>query len=127
MHTNLAFILAILSLSFSGCDGSTQNGRRDSAKLNAAGEIASEILRAYKIEGDPYYRPDIDVAKIELQIEDQNFDHQSLATEITKLKSVQSFQGDLHLVFAYRGNEPDAAQPTLWIRYNAKTGKQIEP
>lgn len=127
MHVKPAILLAIFSLSLSGCGGSTQDGARDSAKLNAAGEIASEILQAHKIEGDPYYNPDLDVAKIELKVEDPNFDHGPLATEVSRLKSVQSFQGDLHLVFVYRGSQPESAPPKLWIKYDAKTGKQIDP
>ena len=127
MHQKLAIPILLLGLYLCSCKDAKDAGIEVSQKLNATGDIAVEIEQAYKIECNPYLRLEDDVARIELNVEDPEFDHQSLATEVTKLKSVQSFEGALHLVFFHRGAQPDSDAPTMWIKYNARTGKQLEP
>lgn len=127
MNRKLAIPVLLCGLYLCGCQNINQAGSKDSQKLNATGEIATEIEQAYKIECHPYLRLEDHVARIELNVEDPDFDHQSLATEVTKLKSVQSFDGSLHLIFSHRGTGPESDAPTMWIKYDAKTGKQLEP
>ena len=118
--------MLFLCLALCNCKDLKEAGVEDSQKLNATGKIAAEIEQAYEIECHPHLRLEDDVARIELNVEDPSVDHQSLATEVTKLKSVQSFQGRLHLVFLHRGNQPESDEPTMWISYDARTGKRLE-
>lgn len=127
MNQKLGLPILILVLHLCGCKETQVDEARISQKLNAAREIAVEIQKAHGIEGDPFVQIEGEVARIELNAEDPNFDHRSLATKVTKLKSVQSFQGDLQLIFISRGKQPETEPPAIWIKYNAHTGKQLKP
>ncbi|MFK7852243.1 MAG: hypothetical protein AB8D78_14800 [Akkermansiaceae bacterium] len=124
MNQNLALPIILLGLFLSGCNDSKVEGAKASEKLHAAGEIATEIQRAHKIKGNPYYKLDGDYGQIELFVSDPEFDHQSLATEISQLNKVQSFDGALVVVF--RHPEEESVAPTMWIKYDAKTGKRLK-
>jgi hypothetical protein len=125
-HT-LALPILLLALFLCGCKDAKVDGAEVGQRLNAAGDLAAEIQKAHNIEGHPYVRLEGNVARIELTVEDPNFDHQSLATEVTALKSVQSFQGPLHLIFVHRDNQAKTGPPTTWITYDAHTGKKLKP
>lgn len=127
MNIRCSFLVLLFGLCLCGCKDSGADGAEVSQKLSETGEIAVEIQQLYKIIGDPYFRFEDKVSRIELYVEDPEYDHQSLATEVTKLKSVQSFQGSLQLVFMHRSNQPESDEPTMWIKYNAKTGEQLKP
>ena len=127
MTEKLALPILLLALHLCGCNDANVDAAKSSQKLNAAEEIAVEIQEAHKIEGHPSVRLEGEVARIELNLEDPNFDHQTLATEITKLKSVQAFQGPLHLIFVHRDKPAESDPPTMWITYDAHTGKQLTP
>ena len=83
----------LLGLHLCGCQDATVDGAKASQTLNLAGDIAVEIQKAPPIGGHPSVRLEGHVARIELIVEDPKLDHQSLATEVTKLISVLSFQG----------------------------------
>lgn len=127
MKGKLALPILLLALHLCGCNDDSVDAAKISQKLNAAEEIAVEIQQAHKIEGHPSVRLEGEVARIELNLEDPNFDHQTLATEVTKLKSVQAFQGPLHLIFVHRDKPAESDPPTMWITYDADTGKQLTP
>ena len=120
-------LLILLGLSLCGCKDANVDGAKVSQKLNATGEIADEVQQAHKIECHPYYGIEDDVARIELNVEDPDFDLQSLATEVTKLRSVQSFEGSLHLVFIHRAAQPESEPSKMWVKYDAHTGKALQP
>lgn len=127
MKEKLGLPILLLALHLCGCNDANVEAAKISEKLNAAEEIAAEIQKAHKIEGHPSVRLEGEVARIELNLEDPNFDHQSLATEVTKLKLVQAFQGSLHLIFVHREKPAESDPPTVWITYDAHTGKQLTP
>lgn len=127
MKEKLALPILLLALHLCGCDDANVEAAQISQKLNVAEEIAVEIQKAHKIEGHPSVRLEGEVARIELNLEDPNFDHQTLATEVTKLESVQAFQGPLHLIFVHRNKPAESHPPTMWITYDAHTGKQLTP
>lgn len=123
MHLQLTLSIVFLSLALCGCKEVPKAGLEPSKKLHAAGEIAVEIEQAHKIKGHPYYRIAEDAGQIELLVSDPEYDHQSIAKEISNLKSVRDFNGNLYVVFRYP--EDETIKPTMWVKYDAKTGKQI--
>ena len=112
-------------LSLCSCTDATKGTVEEIDKLNATARIANEIQREHKIESRPYYRSVEGVAQIELNVSDPELDHRSLAAVVSKLRSVQSFDGKLQVVFRRTPAGSDAS--TIWARYDAKTGKQLEP
>ena len=112
-------------MSLIGCKDSKDTGIDASGKLNLTWKIASQIEQAHKIKSHPYYRIAEDAGQIKLHLSDPQLDHQSLVTEISKLKSVQSFDGKLYVVFRYP--EDDTVTPTMWVKYDAKAGGKVEP
>lgn len=66
----------------------------------------------------------VEAGQIELQVTDPEMDHSALTREISILTSVRSFNGKLFVVFRHppEGTEP----PTMWIKYDAKTGKPVQ-
>ena len=123
MNPKLSLSLLLLALSLSGCSDS-KIPIADGQKLEATASIATEIQAEHRIEALPYVKIEGNIGRIELKLEDPGFDHQALATEITKLSSVQSFEGPLHLVFHH--TPAGAEAPTIWIKYDARTGKPLE-
>lgn len=127
MNKKKALPILLIGLFLSGCnDPASVAGAKSGQRLHEAGEIAAEILKAHNIKGHPYYKLEDEVSRIELNLEDPDFDHQSLATELTKLKSIQSFDGNLQLVFIHRDAQDESKKPLLWIKYDSKTGKKLE-
>jgi len=123
MHLQLTLTIVFLSLTLCGCKEVPKAEAEQGHKLHAAGEIAVEIEQTYKIKGHPYYRIAEDAGQIELLVSDPELDHQSIAKEISNLKSVRGFDGNLYVVFRYP--EDETIKPTMWVKYDAKTGKQI--
>ena len=124
MNLKLTLSIVLLSLTLYGCKEVPKAEAEQGQKLHAAGEIAVEIEKAHKLKGHPYYKIQEDAAQIELLVSDPKLDHQSIATEISKLKSVRTFEGNLYLVF--RHPEDESVEPTMWVKYDAKTAKTIE-
>lgn len=125
MNRNLLLLpILFLTLHLCACKDSNTAGSNAGQKLNATGEISSEIQQAYKIECHPYYRIAEDVGQIEMHLSDRELDHQSIATEVSQLQSVRSFHGKLHLVFRYPADA--SVTPTLWVKYDAKSGIPLE-
>lgn len=124
MKKKLALPCLLLLLCPGGCRDAKEIGPEAGQKLEATASIATEIQSAHQIECHPYLKLEGDVARVELTLDDPDFDHQSLATEITKLGSVQSFEGELHLVFHHTPTGSEA--PTIWVKYDARTGKPLE-
>lgn len=99
----------------------------DSRKLNAAGEIAAEIEKEHSIECDPFLRANDGVAQIEFNVTDPKSDYESIIPKISKLKSVQSFDGELQLLFRVRSGASDPDTVTDLAKFDAKTGQRIHP
>ena len=57
---------------------------------------------------------------------DSKLDYESIVPKISELKSVQSFDGELQLLFQIQKKGPESTLVTNLARYNAKTGQQIE-
>ena len=96
----------------------------DGRKLNAAADIAAEIEKKHAIECDPYMKLEDRVALIEFKDTDPTSDYESLVLKISKLKSVQSFDGELHLLF--RSASSDSGSVKTLARYDAKTGERLQ-
>ena len=124
MNLKRTLPILLLGLTLSSCNDAPKAGAVAGQRLHAAGEIAVEIEQAHKLKAHPYYRIAEEAGHIELLVADPNLDHQSIANEISNLKSVKSFDGKLFVVFRHPENE--SVQPTMWIKYDAKTGQKIE-
>jgi len=91
MNQKLAGLVLMLGLFTCGCTDTAEISGEDLQRLDTVEDIAVEIQQSHNIESHPYYRIAEDAGQIELHISDPGLDHQSLATETSKLKSVQSF------------------------------------
>ena len=99
MIYKLPVLTLLVSLFLGSCkEPNTISTPEDSRKLNTARTIAVEIEEEHGIEGDPYLRFD-GVAQIELNMTDPKLDYRSIVPKIAELKSVQSFEGELQLLF----------------------------
>lgn len=117
--------ILLLGLSLAGCTDTLEITGEDWRTLDTIGDIAAEIQEAYKLESHPYYRIAESAGQIEVHLPDPEVNHPSLAAEISKLESVRSFAGKLYVVFRHTPEGSDT--PTIWIKYDAKTGKPREP
>ncbi len=115
----------MLGLALCGCDRQEDEGSKDSQNLNATAKIAAEIQLAHQFECHPHLQLDDNIAGIEMNIDDPDMNYQAVVAEVAKLKSVQSFEGTLHLTIVHRNKVDDAGEPNLWIKFDAKTGKQL--
>lgn len=123
-----AFLPLLIALSLSCCTKKDSEITADDfRKLDAVGDIAAEVQLKHGIECQPYWKIENDVGQIELHVPDAAFDHAALAAEIAKLESVRSSTRDIRLVFVIRGAPPDTNTLTTLAKYDAKTGKQIQP
>ena len=128
MIRNLPILALLISLSLCSCKDSTRRTAAgdDGRKLNAAAEIAAEIEKEYGIECEPYWRAEEGIAQIEFNVTNPKPDYESIVPEISKLKSVQTFDGELQLIFRVR-SEPSISGPvTDLAKYDAKTGQRLQ-
>lgn len=125
MNPKTPLALVLISLLFSSCNDNTVITKSHGEKLNEASVIGNEIKREFKIDSDTAFLLDGEIARIEFKVTDPKIDHQSLATDISKMKSVQRFKGALQLLFIHYENEANSGPPKMWIKYDAKTAKRI--
>lgn len=120
---NRKLTLLMLLLSICSCKNSSRViTSEENRKLNTAADIAVEIEKEHAIECDPYVSAEDGIARIELNFTDSKSDHASLIPKISKLQSVQSFDGELHLVFFTRS---ELTAKTL-AKYDAKSGQRFD-
>ena len=128
MTDNFPILALLISLSLCSCkDSSIEATAEDGRKLNAAGEIAAEIEQKHAIECDPFVRADDGVAQIEFNVTDPKPDYESIVPKISTFKSVQSFDGELQLLFRLHSAASDSGTVTDLARFDAKTGQRIDP
>jgi len=125
MNFKISLALTLFISILTGCNDNTVITKQHGEKLNEASIIGNEIKRAYSIDSDTAFLLDGEIARIEFKVTDPKMDHQSLATKISKMKSVQLFKGALHLLFIHYENGPNSGPPNMWIKYDAKTAKRI--
>ena len=123
MNRSIALLILVFGWSLVGCQEQAEIEPGDWQDVNVIADIASEIEQTYKIKSHPYSKVD-GFGQIELHVADPELDHESIASEVSKLKSVRVFDGKLYLVF--RHPEDGSAAPTMWIKYDAKTGARLE-
>lgn len=127
MNPTRALIALLFGFCFCSCKDATRDSgitNKDWQKLEKTDEIATEIQQAYKIQGHPYYRIHEEAGQIELQVTDPTMDHATITKEISDLPSVRAYSGKLYVVFRH---PPEGAEPpTMWIKYDAKTGQEIQ-
>lgn len=124
---NKLFSLLALLVTFSLCSCKDTNAvatSEDGQRLNDAFNIATEINKEYGIKGEAYVKADNGIARIEFAGTSPDFDCEGLAQKISKLKSVQSFDGELHLYF--RSEVPETGAIEVLAIFDAKTGKKIQ-
>lgn len=98
----------------------------DGDKLNAASEIAKEISEQHAIECNAYRKVD-GPTRIEFNVTDPETDHKALVPKISELQLVQDFEGELQLVFVFRGASTNSHAVTNLGKYDAKNGKLLAP
>ena len=99
----------------------------DSRKLDAVGKIVTQIEKEHGIQCNPFVRVEDGAAQIEFNVTDPGSDYQSIVPKISKLKGVQSFDGEIELLFRIQRQSTDSDTDTDLEKYDAKTGKQIDP
>ena len=123
MNRTRMLLMLLLSLSLCSCKNSSRViTAEENRRLNTTADIVVEIENEHAIECDPYLSTEDGIARIELNVTDSKSDYESLVPKISKLQSVQSFDGELHLVFSTRS---ELTTRTL-AKYNAKTGLRID-
>lgn len=125
MFKYLALSFLLLGLSLGSCSDPQGPPGEDSQNLNATASIAKEIERRYELECHPYLQLQDGLARVEVKLSETELDHQSLASDISKFRSVQSFGGNLHLLFSHHATQSGSEAPAIWARYDAKTGKPL--
>jgi len=128
MIHKLAFLPLLLAFSLSCCrEAGTGITNEDFRKLDVTADVAAEIQLKHGIECQSYWKIGKDAGQIELYVPDATFDHAALAAEISKFKSVRACPEDLHLHFVIQGTAPNTHTLTTLAKYDAKTGRQLQP
>lgn len=127
MNPKLSLLGLLLAFALCSCsDPILVVTREDGDKLNAASEFAKEISEQHAIECNAYGKVD-GPTRIEFNVTDPETDHKALVPKISKLQSVQDFEGELQLVFVFRGASTNSQAVTNLGKYDAKNGKLIAP
>lgn len=126
MNRHLTIFTLLLTLTMYSCRNSSSVITVEVGdKLNAAADIAVEIEAEYALECDPFVRGEDGVAFIEFSDTDSNLDFDSIVPKISELESVQSFDGELHLLFRSAPSSSGAVENLGG--YDAKTGQVLQP